>query len=117
MSAAAPTRALEAPSGVALAERAPMLHVERLTAAYGDSQVLNGIGFDVGSGEVVTLMGRNGMGKTTTILTIMGIVRATGGGVAFEGREIHTLPSYRVAQCGLGLVPEGRQVFPTLTAE
>ena len=118
MSAAAPTRNLDAARGAAAAPAtAPLLHVERLTAAYGDSQVLNGVGFDVAAGEVVTLMGRNGMGKTTTILTVMGVVRATGGRVGFEGRDIHTLPSYRVAQRGLGLVPEGRQVFPTLTVE
>jgi len=65
----------------------------------------------------VTLLGRNGMGKTTTVNSIMGLVRPRGGSVTFEGRELARLPSYRVAQAGLGLVPEGRQIFPTLTVE
>src|SRR3546814_7862585 len=75
------------------------------------------MGFAVGAGEVVTLMGRNGMGKTTTVATVMGLLRPTGGVVRIEGRAVQGLPPYRVAQCGLGLVPEGRQVFPTLTVE
>src|SRR3546814_8231905 len=79
------------------------------------SQVLFGMSFAVGAGEVVTLMGRNGMGKTTTVATVMGLLRPTGGVVRIEGRAVQGLPPYRVAQCGLGLVPEGRQVFPTLT--
>src|SRR3546814_11620046 len=75
------------------------------------------MGFAVGAGEVVTLMGRNGMGKTTTVATVMGLLRPTGGVVRIEGRAVQGLPPYRVAQCGLGLLPEGRQVFPTLTVE
>ncbi|HEY9568458.1 MAG TPA: ABC transporter ATP-binding protein [Thalassobaculum sp.] len=94
-----------------------MLAVEDLTSGYGDSQVLFGMSFAVGAGEVVTLMGRNGMGKTTTVATVMGLLRPTGGVVRIEGRAVQGLPPYRVAQCGLGLVPEGRQVFPTLTVE
>src|SRR3546814_11948777 len=82
-----------------------------------DLQVLFGMSFTVGAGEVVTLMGRNGMGKTTTVATVMGLLRPTGGVVRIEGRAVQGLPPYRVAQCGLGLVPEGRQVFPTLTVE
>jgi branched-chain amino acid transport system ATP-binding protein len=92
-----------------------MLAVERLEAAYGASQVLFGVDLDVGEGEVVTLLGRNGMGKTTTVRAIMGIVRPLGGQVRFDGRPIHRLPPHRIAQVGLGLVPEGRQVFPNLT--
>jgi branched-chain amino acid transport system ATP-binding protein len=92
-----------------------MLAVERLEAAYGASQVLFGVDLDVGEGEVVTLLGRNGMGKTTTVRAIMGIVRPLGGAVRFDGRPIHGWPSHRIARVGLGLVPEGRQVFPNLT--
>ena len=92
-----------------------LLEVEGLTAAYGESRVLFGLSFAVGAGEVVTLLGRNGMGKTTTIASVMGIVPPTGGTIRFDGRNIHGLPSYRIAQLGLGLVPEGRQVFPNLT--
>jgi branched-chain amino acid transport system ATP-binding protein len=94
-----------------------MLSVAHLEAAYGDSQVLFDISFTVGPGEVVTLLGRNGMGKSTTVRAIMGLVRPTGGAVTFHGRDLAGLPSYRIAQRGIGLVPEGRQVFPTLTVE
>jgi len=92
-----------------------VLTVEGLETAYGVSQVLFGVSFRVGAGEVVTLLGRNGMGKTTTVRSIMGIVPPRAGAVHFDGRAIHGLPSYRVAQIGLGLVPEGRQTFPNLT--
>jgi branched-chain amino acid transport system ATP-binding protein len=92
-----------------------MLAVEALETAYGQSQVLFGVSLVVGAGEVVTLLGRNGMGKTTTVRSIMGMVRTRGGEIALEGRKLRGLPSYRVAQAGLGLVPEGRQVFPNLT--
>ena len=92
-----------------------MLTVSHLQSAYGDSQVLFDVSFTVGAGEVVTLLGRNGMGKTTTVSSIMGLVRPRGGEVAFEGRPLTGLPPYRIAQCGIGLVPEGRQVFPTLS--
>jgi branched-chain amino acid transport system ATP-binding protein len=94
-----------------------MLTVENLQAAYGPAQVLFDISFTVGAGEVVTLLGRNGMGKTTTICAIMGLLPAAGGKVTFDDRSLIGLPPYRVAQAGLGLVPEGRQVFPTLTVE
>ena len=96
---------------------APMLSVEDLTSGYGDSQVLFGMSFAVAAGEVVTLLGRNGMGKTTTVGTVMGLVRPTGGTVRVEGEPVQGLPPYSIAQRGLGLVPEGRQVFPTLTVE
>jgi len=92
-----------------------MLKVEGLQTAYGQSQVLFGVSLDIAEGEVVTLLGRNGMGKTTTVRSIMGIVRPRSGTVRFHDRDVHTLPSYRIAQAGLGLVPEGRQVFPNLT--
>ncbi len=92
-----------------------MLVVEGLETAYGVSQVLFGVSFRVNDGEVVTLLGRNGMGKTTTVRSIMGIVPARAGSITFDGTPLGGLPSYRVAQRGLGLVPEGRQVFPNLT--
>ena len=92
-----------------------MLRVESIETAYGASQVLFGVSFEVGAGQVVTLLGRNGMGKTTTIHSIMGIVPLRAGRISFAGTPLHGLPSYRVAQAGLGLVPEGRQIFPNLT--
>jgi branched-chain amino acid transport system ATP-binding protein len=94
-----------------------VLIVEALKAAYGAARVLFDISFAVGEGEMVTLLGRNGMGKTTTILSIMGLVPAAGGRISFAGQELQGLPPYRIAQAGLGLVPEGRQVFPTLSVE
>ena len=92
-----------------------MLRVEKLETAYALSQVLFGVSFAVQPGEVATLLGRNGMGKTTTVLSIMGVVASRTGSVALEGRELRGLPSYQIAQAGIGLVPEGRQVFPNLT--
>jgi branched-chain amino acid transport system ATP-binding protein len=92
-----------------------MLRLEGLEAAYGVSQVLFGITLGVDAGQLVTLLGRNGMGKTTTVRAVMGIVPLRSGRVHFEGRPLHGLPPHRVAQAGLGLVPEGRQVFPNLT--
>ena len=94
-----------------------MLAVDHLQAAYGPAQVLFDICLRVGAGEVVTLLGRNGMGKTTTIRTLMGLLPACGGSAAFEGVSLIGLPPYRIAQAGLGFVPEGRQIFPTLTVE
>jgi branched-chain amino acid transport system ATP-binding protein len=92
-----------------------MLTVEGLETYYGPSQALFGVTFEVAAGQVATLMGRNGMGKTTTIHSIMGLIPSAAGSVAFEGKAIRGLPSYRVARRGLGLVPEGRQIFPKLT--
>jgi branched-chain amino acid transport system ATP-binding protein len=94
-----------------------MLQVAGLQAAYGRSQVLFDVSFTVGEGEAVALLGRNGMGKTTTIASITGLLRPTAGAVTFAGEPLAGLPSYRIAQKGIGLVPEGRQVFPTLTVE
>jgi len=92
-----------------------MLEVQGLETAYGLSQVLFGVSLRIEAGEVVTLLGRNGMGKTTTVHSIMGIVRPRAGTVSFNDRALSALPSYRIAQAGLGLVPEGRQIFPNLT--
>ncbi len=92
-----------------------MLEVGGLEAGYGDGRVLFGVDLAIRAGEVVTLLGRNGMGKTTTISAIMGIVRPLAGTVRLDGAEIGGLPPHRIARLGLGLVPEGRQVFPNLT--
>jgi len=92
-----------------------MLEVEGIDTAYGQSQVLFGMSLSVGAGEVVTLMGRNGMGKTTTIRSIMGLTPPRGGSIRFGGRAISGMPAYRIAKLGLGLVPEGRQIFPNLS--
>jgi branched-chain amino acid transport system ATP-binding protein len=94
-----------------------MLTVEKLQAGYGPAQVLFDVSFTVGAGEVVTLLGRNGMGKTTTIRTLMGLLPARGGGATFAGERLTAQPPYRIARRGLGLVPEGRQIFPTLSVE
>src|SRR5262249_33119408 len=94
-----------------------MLSVAHLQAGYGPAQVLFDVSFTIGAGEVVTLIGRNGMGKTTTILAVMGLLPPSGGTVTFEDAALAGLPPYRIAKAGLGLVPEGRQVFPTLTVE
>src|SRR5215831_293761 len=94
-----------------------MLVVDKLAASYGPAQVLFDMTFTVGDGEVVTLLGRNGMGKTTTIRALMGLARAIGGAATFDGRPLLGLPAFAIAQTGLGLVPEGRQIFATLTVE
>jgi branched-chain amino acid transport system ATP-binding protein len=92
-----------------------MLALESLETFYGQSQVLFGVSLRIERGQVATLLGRNGMGKTTTVRSIMGMIPAKRGTVRFEDRALTGLPSYRVAQAGLGLVPEGRQIFPNLT--
>jgi branched-chain amino acid transport system ATP-binding protein len=94
---------------------AELLRVESIEAAYGTSQVLFGVSLAVRAGEVVTLIGRNGMGKTTTVRTILGLLAPKAGRVTMDGVELQGRPSYRVARAGLGLVPEGRQIFPNLT--
>ena len=94
---------------------APLLEVEGIETCYGLSQVLFGVSLSVKAGEMVSLMGRNGMGKTTTVRSIMGLTPARSGHVRFAGHEVRGLPSYRIAQLGVGLVPEGRQIFPNLT--
>ena len=94
----------------------PLLELADIETSYGLSRVLFGISLVIAAGEMVSLMGRNGMGKTTTVRSIMGLTRATAGSIRFAGAEIRDLPAYRVAKLGLGLVPEGRQIFPNLTA-
>jgi branched-chain amino acid transport system ATP-binding protein len=94
-----------------------MLEVDGLAAGYGPAQVLFDVSLRVDAGEVVTLLGRNGMGKTTTISTIMGLLPARAGMMRFGGRPLVGLPPYLIAQAGIGLVPEGRQIFPALTVE
>src|SRR5260370_20417740 len=98
-----------------MAEAAPLLEVDGIETCYGLSQVLFGLSLKVRSGEMVAVMGRNGMGKTTTIRSIMGLTPARAGVIRFAGQEVRKLPSFRIAQLGIGLVPEGRQIFPNLT--
>jgi branched-chain amino acid transport system ATP-binding protein len=93
-----------------------MLEVRGLQTFYGASQALFGVDLDVADGEAVTLLGRNGMGKTTTISSIMGVLKPRAGSVRVGGVEVARQPSFRIARLGIGLVPEGRQVFPNLTA-
>ncbi len=92
-----------------------MLKVRDLDAYYGPSQALFGMELAIEAGQVVTLMGRNGMGKTTTVHTIMGLLPARRGAVEFEGNRVDGLPAFRIARLGIGLVPEGRQIFPNLS--
>ena len=92
-----------------------LLTVEGLETAYGQSQVLFGVSLRIAEGQVATLLGRNGMGKTTTVRSIMGMIPAKSGSISFDERPLAGLPSYRIAQAGIGLVPEGRQIFPNLT--
>jgi len=92
-----------------------MLEVKGLETSYGLSQVLFGVSFRIEAGQVATLLGRNGMGKTTTVRSIMGMNPCNAGSISFEGKTTSGLPSYRIAQAGIGLVPEGRQIFPNLT--
>src|SRR6476620_2146907 len=98
-----------------MAEATPLLEIESIETCYGLSQVLFGLSLQVRTGEMVAMMGRNGMGKTTTIRSIMGLTPARAGRVRFAGRDVRALPSFRIAQLGIGLVPEGRQIFPNLT--
>ncbi len=94
---------------------APLLEMHAVETAYGAAQVLFGVDLHVGAGEVVTLMGRNGMGKTTTVRTVMGMTRARAGTIRFAGQDITRWSSHAIARAGIGLVPEGRQVFPNLS--
>ncbi len=93
----------------------PVLAVDGIETCYGLSQILFGVSLSIAPGEMVTLMGRNGMGKTTTVRSIMGLTPARAGAIRFAGKDIRALPTYRIAQLGIGLVPEGRQIFPNLT--
>jgi branched-chain amino acid transport system ATP-binding protein len=95
--------------------RQPLLQVEDIHTYYGKSHVLHGVSLEVGSGEVVGLLGRNGVGKSTTLKTIMGLIHPTRGSVVFEGGPITQVPAHRVARHGIGYVPEDRRIFPLLT--
>lgn len=92
-----------------------MLTLSNVVTSYGHSQVLNGVNLTINKGQVATLLGRNGMGKTTTINSIMGILPKTSGMIEFNGQNTTQWHSHQVAKLGLGLVPEGRQIFPNLT--
>jgi branched-chain amino acid transport system ATP-binding protein len=93
----------------------PLLALDGIETRYGRSQVLFGVTLSIAPGEMVTLMGRNGMGKTTTVRSIMGLTQAATGSIRVDGQEVRSLPAYRIAKLGIGLVPEGRQVFPNLS--
>ncbi len=97
--------------------RDPLLTVDGLQASYGHAQVLFNVSFNVGAGEVITLLGRNGMGRSTTVKCLFGLLPVKGGQISFKGSATARLPSYLIARLGLGLVPEGRQVFSNLTVE
>jgi branched-chain amino acid transport system ATP-binding protein len=92
-----------------------VLRVEDIHTYYGDSHVLQGVSLEVRPGTAAALLGRNGMGKTTLIRSIIGFVRPRQGRVVFSGRDITALPSHEIARCGIGLVPQGRRIFPSLT--
>ncbi len=94
-----------------------ILQVENLETAYGASQVLFGVSFSIEEGEMATLLGRNGMGKTTTIRSIMGLTASRGGAVSFRGERIEQRATDRIARMGIALVPEGRQIFPNLSVK
>jgi branched-chain amino acid transport system ATP-binding protein len=93
------------------------LSVEAIEAGYGGARVLQGVDFDLGEGEALALIGRNGMGKTTTVRALFGLLPLKAGRIVFEGGALSGRPPYAIARAGLGLVPEGRQVFPTLTVD
>ncbi len=94
-----------------------MLELDGVRASYGKVEVLQGVSLNVQQGEIVGLLGRNGVGKTTTLKAILGLVRKTAGNVSFEGKNINALPAHKVPSCGIGYVPQGRGIFPNLTVE
>jgi branched-chain amino acid transport system ATP-binding protein len=94
---------------------APLLRVENLHVRYGHNEVLHGLDLAVGTGEIVAVLGANGAGKSTTLMTLSGLVRASRGTIAFDGREIHKTPAHDIVRAGIAQVPEGRRVFGTLT--
>ncbi len=96
---------------------APLLQAQAVHAGYGTRPVLFGVDVEIGRGEIVALLGRNGMGKTTFVRSVMGIVKPTAGAIRFDGHAISGAPPHRIARLGIALVPEGRQVFPNLTVE
>ena len=95
----------------------PLLQLANLNAWYGESHVLHGVDMTVGEGEMVTILGRNGVGKTTTLRTIMGIIRERKGEIRFDGRDMLSVPLHRTAHAGIGFVPEERGIFATLSVE
>ncbi|HUG56886.1 MAG TPA: ABC transporter ATP-binding protein [Candidimonas sp.] len=95
----------------------PLLEVKEIDTYYGTSQALFGMNFQVRAGQFVTLLGRNGMGKSTSIKSIVGLMTPARGSIRFAGQDINGLPSYKIARAGIGLVPEGRQIFPNLSVQ
>lgn len=100
-----------------MAEASPLLSVRGLNAWYGESHALHGVDLDVFRGETVTLLGRNGVGKTTTLRAVMGLIRKRTGEIAFDGQDLMRLPLHRTAHAGIGFVPEERGIFATLTVD
>lgn len=94
-----------------------MLEIKNLSACYGESEVLHGTNFKVPEGKIVALVGRNGVGKTTTLRSIMGLMKNPSGSIRLGGREISTMPPYERARLGIGYVPQGREIFPQMTVE
>jgi urea ABC transporter ATP-binding protein UrtE len=94
-----------------------LLQVDGLSSGYGQSQVVHSVSLDIGPSEAICLLGRNGVGKTTLVKTIMGLLRATSGTVMFDGRDLTNAPTHRIARAGIGYVPQGRDVFGALTVE
>ena len=94
-----------------------MLTVDTLNQAYGGSHILRGLSFEVQTGEVTTLLGRNGVGKTTLLKSLMGLVKTQSGSISFDGKDITHLPPHERVKAGIGFVPQGREIFPRLTVE
>jgi len=94
-----------------------MLTIENLNQAYGGSHILRGLSFEVKIGEVTTLLGRNGVGKTTLLKSLMGLVKTKSGSITFDGKDITHLPPHERVKAGIGFVPQGREIFPRLTVE
>ena len=96
---------------------APLLQVQGLQAGYAVSQVLFGLDFELASGQVITLLGRNGMGKSTTVKCLSGLLKPSSGKIILNGKELAGQPAYMIGRAGMGLVPEGRHIFPTLSVK
>jgi branched-chain amino acid transport system ATP-binding protein len=94
-----------------------ILQIDNLHVTYGNVEALHGISIDVREGEIVTILGANGAGKSTTLMAVSGLARVTGGGIRFDGHDLHTLPAHAVVARGIAQVPEGRRVFGTLTVQ
>jgi ABC-type branched-subunit amino acid transport system ATPase component len=108
-------RSQRPPTKAAAAIRPPLLTLSGIDAGYNSSRILHGIDLEVREGEVVALLGRNGVGKTTTLQTIMGLLKPTRGIITFSGNDITSLSPDRINRCGIAIVPEGRRIFPNLT--